>query len=82
MNPIKADYYLIKIICPGGDPLYESNYVNVKSIGFIIRQGDDPFSSKTDVIIYLKATHSLLDKLQYIKDLKKYIVRIWPHAGT
>jgi len=54
---------------------YNNKYKNVETIPFFIKQSDGHFSSNNDLIFYLKATHSLIDKLAYVEKINEYIVK-------
>ena len=73
---LKLDYFIIKIVEVKGDMICDIIYENINTIPVFIKQSDFDFSNKKDIIVYLKATKSLKNKLSYVDNLDGYIVKL------
>ena len=75
---LEVDYYFTKIIEVGGELICNVEPRGIETIPVLVRQQQYDYSIKNDVIVYLKLTDGLRQKLSYVEDLDKYIVTIPP----
>ena len=73
---IKCDYYFVKIVEINGSMICSVEPHIAETIPIVVRQTKYNFKIKKDVIVYMKATKGLREKLSYINNINQYIVNI------
>jgi hypothetical protein len=73
---IKSDYYFVKIVEVNGGMICSVEPHKVATIPLLVKQGKYNFKIKKDVIVYMKDTKGLREKLSYVKNLDEYVVKL------
>jgi len=76
LNPVKCDYYFVKIIEIGGDMICDVDPHKAVTIPIVVRQTKYDFQIKKDVIFYMIASEGLRKKLSFVDNLNQYIVTL------
>ena len=72
----KCDYYFVKIVEINGSMICSVEPHKAEVIPLIVRQSKYNFKIKKDIIVYLKASKGLQEKLKYVENLDQYIVNL------
>jgi hypothetical protein len=76
LPPIKCDYYFVKIVEINGGMICDVEPHKTETIPIIVRQSRYNFKIKKDIIVYMKATKGLKEKLGYINNIEQYIFNL------
>lgn len=74
LKPIEVDYYLIRVLDLTGKQNFSFHRSDIEVLPILVKQSQYNFYDKRDIILYLKYTESLKEKLNDVDDLDSYVI--------